>query len=523
MILASIEEEAGAQRQTAPDLSERPVVLSAVDITRSFFGNVVLQDVSLAMRAGSIHALLGENGAGKSTLINILSGGLRPDSGAIIADGESHDRLNPTLALRLGIAVVHQELSLAPHLSVAENIGLGQFPRRAGFIDYARLAREASAILTDLEADFPLAAPAHTLPLGAQQLVEIAKALYRKPRVLILDEPTSSLSAVEVARLKRVMLRLRDQGIALLFISHRLDEVLELCDWVTVLKDGRRTADRSLTGVTPGELVRLMVGRDPGDLFPPFDLGAKGPAVLRVKGLNSARLRGVDLDLHRGEILGLGGLVGQGQEQLLLALFGAHPHRAEIIEVAGVATRLSDVRTATRLGIAYVPSDRKAEGLHLSQSLHFNLVLPTIRALARSGLRRFSGEKARVRALLDQFSVRGGGPHDRAIQLSGGNQQKIAIAKWLPLQPSVLLLNDPTRGVDVETKRELYLLLRQLTREGASVILASSDTPELVELCDRVIVLSEGRVRASLERDEISEEAIVHAAVGAGRTQGAAA
>jgi ribose transport system ATP-binding protein len=495
------------------------IVVSAVGVTRSFFGNVVLKDVSLDLRAGSIHALLGENGAGKSTLINVLSGGLRPDSGSIVVLGETH----AAVCHHFGIAVVHQELSLAPHLSVAENIGLGQYPLRGGFIDYARLAREAADILADLEADFPLATPVGELPLGSQQLVEIAKALYSKPRVLILDEPTSSLSAVEVMRLKRVMKRLRSQGIALLFISHRLDEVLELCDWVTVLKDGRRTADRSLAGVTAEELVRLMVGRDPGDLFPPFTSAPSAEPMLRVQGLSSQRLHDVGFTLRCGEILGLGGLVGQGQEQLLLALFGAHPHRAETIEVDGRATRLSSVAAATRLGIAYVPSDRKVEGLHLTQSLHFNLILPTIRAVARHGVRRFAAERERVGALMEQFTVRGGKPTDRAIQLSGGNQQKIAIAKWLPLNPRVLLLNDPTRGVDVETKRELYLLLRSLAAQGASVILASSDTPELVELCNRVMVLADGRVRALLDREEISEEAIVRAAVGAEVTGRAAA
>jgi ribose transport system ATP-binding protein len=278
-----------------------------------------------------------------------------------------------------------------------------------------------------------------------------------------------------------------------------------------------------MAGVTAEQLVRLMVGRDPGDLFPPFGSAPSDELVLRVKGLNSQRLREIDMTLRRGEILGLGGLVGQGQEQLLLALFGAHPHRAEAIEVGGRAATLSSVRAATRLGLAYVPSDRKVEGLHLTQSLHFNLILPTIWAVALRGFRRFAAERTRVAALMEQFGVRGGRPDDPAIQLSGGNQQKLAIAKWLPLNPRVLLLNDPTRGVDVETKRELYLLLRRLAEQGASVILASSDTPELVELCDRVMVLADGRVRALLDRGEISEQAIVRAAVGAEAMQEAAA
>jgi ribose transport system ATP-binding protein len=490
-------------------------ILSATGITHAFFGNRVLTDVAIEVHGGSIHALLGENGAGKSTLIGILSGGLKPDAGTIVVGGETHTRLTPAHAQRFGIAVVHQELSLAPHLSVAENVALGRVPRRAGLIDYAAIAREVSAIFADLDLDVPLATPAETLPLGTRQLVEIAKALYRKPRLLILDEPTSSLTAVEVTRLKRVMMRLRDQGIGLLFISHRLDEVLELCDRATVLKDGRVMTSQSLAGVDGDALVRLMVGRDPGDLFPRFASTA-GEPLLEVQGLQSRRLTDIGFTLRRGEVLGLGGLIGQGQEDLLLSLFGAEAHRAARLALDGRPVAVPNVRAAARLGIAYVPSDRKVEGLHLPQSLHFNLVLPTIRMIARHGLRRPAIEKSRVAALLQRFAVRGGSAADRAIQLSGGNQQKIAIAKWLPLNPRVLLLNDPTRGVDVETKRELYLMLRQLAAAGTSIILASSDTPELVELCDRVLVLADGRVRVALERGQLSEEAIVSAALGAG-------
>jgi ribose transport system ATP-binding protein len=505
-------EEAEAPAAAAREMT-RPV-LSAIGIHRSFSGNPVLQDVSIAIHEGSIHALLGENGAGKSTLINILSGGLKPDAGEITVGGESHASLTPLLAQRFGIAVVHQELSLAPHLSVAENVAFGRLPRRRGLIDYPRLATEVRALFAHLELDLPLATPVESLPLGTRQLVEIAKAIYRKPKLLILDEPTSSLAAVEVARLKRVMLRLRAQGIALLFISHRLEEVLELCDYVTVLKDGRRTASRPLAGADAAELVRLMVGRDPGDLFPPFESRAAGP-LLVVRALHSRRLKDVDLTLRRGEILGVGGLVGHGQENLLLSLVGAEAHRSDRMELDGQPVRISGVAAAARLGIAYVPSDRKIEGLHLPQSLHFNLILPTIRHLSRHGLRVPARERATVADLLKRFAVRGGRAEDRVIQLSGGNQQKIAIGKWMPLEPRILLLNDPTRGVDVETKREIYLMLRRLAAAGTSTILVSSDTPELVELCDRVMVLAEGRVRVVLDHAAASEEAIVAAAIGA--------
>jgi len=274
------------------------------------------------------------------------------------------------------------------------------------------------------------------------------------------------------------------------------------------------TASRSLADATSEQLVRLMVGREPGDLFPAWT-ATGGKTVLQARGLQTRRLKTIDLTLRAGEILGLGGLIGQGQENLLLALFGAEAHRGGSIEVDGRPVRINSVIAATRLGIAYVPSDRKGEGLHLPQSLHFNLILPTIRALAWRGLRTAAAEVSMVARSLEQFAVRGGRPQDRVIQLSGGNQQKIAMAKWLPLKPRVLLLNDPTRGIDVQTKRELYLLLRRLAAEGAAIVLASSDTPELVKLCDRVAVLVDGRIRTVIEKDALSEEAIVGAAVGA--------
>jgi ribose transport system ATP-binding protein len=489
-------------------------VLSADRLTKSFFGNVVLRSVSIDIEAGSVHALLGENGAGKSTLINLLSGNLIPDSGSIRVGGVSYDALNPDLAHALGIAVVHQELSLAPHLSAAENVGLGNLPRRAGLIDYRRLDSDVTEVFAKLELDVPLTTPVHRLPLGTQQLLEIAKALYRRPRVLVLDEPTSFLTAVEVARFKRIIRQLRDQGIALVFISHRLNEVLDICDTVTVLKDGQVTASRRLDKVEAAELVRLMVGRDPGDLFPPWRPSSDDRNLLEVEDLQSRRLTGVNLTLKRGEILGVGGLLGQGQEDLLLALAGSERHRARRIAVCGAETRLRNVMAANSLGIAYVPSDRKGQGLHLPQSLNFNLTLPGARRLARFGVRRRSLEQRVAGDLIERFSIRGVQPSGRVLHLSGGNQQKIAMAKWMPLEPRILLLNDPTRGVDVETKREVYLFLRHRAAQGTGVILLSSDTLELVNLCDRVMVMSDGRVRNVVPRERLSEHIIVSSSLG---------
>jgi ribose transport system ATP-binding protein len=483
-------------------------------VTKRFFGNAVLKDVSIDILAGRIHALLGENGAGKSTLINLLSGTLRPDGGTVEIDGQAATSLTPREARRRGIAVVQQELSLAPHLSVAENVALGALPTRRGAIDYGTLAREVREICTRLGLDVPLDKPVETLPLGKRQMVEIAKALFRRPRVLILDEPTSSLTAHEVATLFALLKGLKQQGLAILYISHRLNEILELCDYVTVLKDGTRTADQPLEGSDPLALVRLMVGRQVGDLFPAWQPAAEGAPALAVRNLRCAGVYGVDLTVRHGELFGIGGLLGQGQEETLLALYGAIPAQADELAIDGKAVPLGTVIDANRRGIAYVPADRKREGLLLPQSIGFNLTLPALRRLSRNGVRRLRDEAETVARLMADFVVRGATREAPVQRLSGGNQQKIAIARWLPLSPTIFLLNDPTRGVDIETKREIYVRLRAMAAEGAAVMLLSSDTLELVHVCDRVAVFSRGRVAALIEREALSEEAIVAASVG---------
>lgn len=489
-------------------------IIKANGLSKSFFGNPVLQNVSIALEPGRIHALLGENGAGKSTLINLLSGALAPDGGEIEIDGRSHRRLTPPEARRAGIAVVQQELSLTSDLSIAENIGLGAYPRRFGLIDYKTLARNARRVcdLVGLEED--LATPVGDLPLGRRQMAEIAKALFRKPRILVLDEPTSSLSAHEAQTLTRLLQRLRQEGTAILYISHRLNEVMRLCEHVTVLKDGKVTADRSLQGVDAAGLVRLMVGRDPGDLFPHWTPSPERQTIVEVAGFSSGLLRNIDLDIKRGEILGLGGLVGQGQEDLLLGLYGALPasaRRAVFNDAAGLP---SSVSRANALGLAYVPADRKREGLHLIHSIAWNMMLPGFGKTRGLSRRDPAAERKLATELADRLSIKG--DLTRQVQaLSGGNQQKVALAKWMPADPPILLLNDPTRGVDVETKREIYVLLRRFAAQGKAIVLSSSDTPELVHLCDRVAVMREGGIATLLEREQISEEAIVAAAMGA--------
>jgi ribose transport system ATP-binding protein len=492
-------------------------ILEARSVSKAFFGSPVLHEVSIELVAGRIHALLGENGAGKSTLINLLSGTLRPDSGQILVDGRAIASLTPQEAHQLGIAVVQQELSLAPHLSIAENIGLGAYPCRGGVVDYGRLAAAVAEICRELELLESPDTLVGRLPLGRRQIVEIAKALSIKPRVLILDEPTSSLSGPDVAILMKLIRRLRDRGVAILYISHRLNEILDFCDYVTVLKDGSVTADRPLAGLDPDGLIRLMVGRDPRNLFPPYVSRASSDLVLETKGFRAGGAVGVDFELHRGEIFGIGGLVGHGQEDFMMGLYGAIRAEAEQFRVFanGAAVRsvpFAKVADANAVGIAYVPADRRKEGLLLPHSIDFNLLLPLF--ASHSVERRKGAQEDAITARLAQRLNIRGNRRRPAQALSGGNQQKVALSKWLALEPSVLLLNDPTRGVDVETKREIYLAVRAMAAEGKAVVLLSSDTPELVHLCDRVMVFHKGGVAATLPHVEASEEAIVAAAMG---------
>jgi ribose transport system ATP-binding protein len=495
-------------------------VLGAHGVSKAFFGNPVLRDVSIDLVGGRIHALLGENGAGKSTLINLLSGTLTPDSGEIRIDRQPIAALTPREAHKHGVAVVQQELSLAPHLSIAENIGLGFYDRRGGLIDYGRLAASVEEIGGKLGLIESPDTPVNQLPLGRRQIVEIAKALFIKPRVLIFDEPTSSLAAPDVAMLMRLIRGLRDEGVAILYISHRLNEILDFCDYVTVLKDGAVTADRRLAGLDPEGLVRLMVGRDPQNLFPPYISHVADDLVLQTRKFRTAAAHDIDFELHRGEILGIGGLVGHGQEDFMMGLYGAVPANADQFRVFkhGAEVRsapFTKVADANAVGVAYVPADRRKEGLLLPHSIDFNLLLPLFarRSFER---RRWTEESAIAERMARRLNIRG----DRrrpAQALSGGNQQKVAVSKWLPLEPSVLLLNDPTRGVDVETKREIYIALQEMAAEGKAVVLLSSDTPELVHLCDRVMVFQNGRIAAMLPHGEATEEAIVAAAMGVRR------
>jgi ribose transport system ATP-binding protein len=498
------------------DQTGRRPMLATVGLTKAFAGNAVLKDVEFELIAGEIHGLVGENGAGKSTLINLVTGVLQPDAGTITLDGDAVDQLTPQAAEEQGIATVHQELSLCPHLTVAENVYLGRLPTSYGRIDYPKIISGSTEAFASLGVVIDPKAIAGELSLADQQLVEIAKAIVARPRLLILDEATSALDSGQVELLFAALRHMRDEGTAIVFVSHRLEEIFAIADRITVLKNGEYVDTVPAASTTTDDLVQLMVGRQMQEVFPPKPPTTEvltAPVVLSVRNLSSGkRFHDVSFDLHRGEILGLGGLQGQGQRELLAALFGIHPVQGEIL-LGDQTIAVHGPRSAIRRRIAHVPEDRKTDGLIIQLSAGENLSLPSLDRLDRFGLLDREQERRLVGGLIDKLRIRLRSPRQTLIRLSGGNQQKVAIAKWLPLAPEIYLLAEPTRGIDVGTKQEIYRLMRELTAAGASILLISSDTIELLGLCDRVLVMYERQPVAMLAGDEVTEENVVHASV----------
>jgi ABC-type sugar transport system ATPase subunit len=507
-------------------------LLAARGASRAFGGVPALSDVTLELFAGETHALLGENGAGKSTLLKILCGALRPDAGTLELDGAPVVFPSPQAALRRGVVAIHQEFSLFPNLSVAENVTLGHAPRTAaGLISWSSMEARARAVLDRLGLAIDPRRQVAELSVAEQQLVEIARALSLESRVLIMDEPTAALSPREVARLGDLVAGLKARGLAVVFVSHRLDEVKALCDRYTVLRDGVRVGTGPLAEVGVEGLVQLMIGRP---LFDAADASSRAPGevVLEVRGLSTVRgrgargtpLQGVSLEARAGEILGLAGLVGAGRTELVRAVFGAdRPTRGEV-RVGGVRLRPGAPRDAIRAGVGLVPEDRKQQALFLSLAVSENLVMAGLRRLrGRLGLldrAREAAEVARSRTALD---IRMAGPGQPVRALSGGNQQKVVLARWLALSPRVLLVDEPTRGIDVAAKAEVHHLLFALARRGVAVVVVSSELSELSGLADRVIALRDGRVTGELARGEVSEARLLQLIAGfAGAPQPAA-
>jgi len=512
----------------APPRSAMPL-FAMRGVSKRYGGVRALEDADLAIEAGRIHAVLGENGAGKSTLIKVMAGVVAPDEGRMLLDGVPVAFASPSEAQAAGIACIFQELSLIPDLSVADNIGLSDPPRRFGLIDRRAQRRVAEEALARAGADnIHPSALVKDLSLSRRQMVEIAKALARKPRILILDEATSALTAADVTKIYGVLKRLRSDGLALVYISHRMHEIAELADDCTVFRNGRSVASYAAGTKTDSEIVELMIGREVSAAFPPRTARATspGPALLEARGLSWAgRLNDISFRLGAGEVVGLGGLDGQGQRELLLALFGVLRGVGGQVSVDGKPVTIGSPSVAKRrgIGMALIPEDRKSEGLMLPMSVRDNLSFAALGALSRFGVIDTAAERDAVDRIVRLLAVRSDGPYVPAGSLSGGNQQKLVIGKWLMVAPRILLLNDPTRGIDVGTKQEIYELLRELARGGAGILFYSTDVDELCGCCDRVLVMVEGAILRELVGAQITEHALVSSALNLRAEPGGAA
>jgi D-xylose transport system ATP-binding protein len=499
------------------------MILAARQLTKKFPGVIALKDVSFDLRAGEIHALCGENGAGKSTLIKLLSG-IHPHSsyeGAFEVDGRKARFSSIADAARAGIAVIYQELALVDEMTVAENIFLGCEPRRrGGLIDWPRMFREAQALLDRFKVGLDARARVADLGVGQKQLVEIVKALAKNSRILILDEPTAALAEHEVLILLDILRDLRARGIACIYISHKLDEVFALADRITVLRDGATVSTCAATETSKSRVIREMVGREIGDLFP-RRVSAPGEVVLRTEGLTvqdeleQTRLHNIGFELRAGEVLGIGGLMGAGRTELLMHLFGAWGRRlAGTVELDG--RRIDGLSPAQilRAGLALVSEDRRRYGLVIDQEIGFNLSLSSLDQFRRWGLLQHAHERLRNQEYFDSLKVRATGLEAVVGRLSGGNQQKIVLGKALMTSPRVVMLDEPTRGIDVGAKLEIYELVNRLTAEGKAVLLVSSELPELIGMSDRILMLHEGRIGGEFRREEATQERLMEAAMG---------
>jgi ribose transport system ATP-binding protein len=492
-------------------------------ISKRYGGVRALQEAGLTVEAGRIHAVLGENGAGKSTLIKIMSGVVAPDEGEMLLDGRPVTFASPAAAQAVGVVCIFQELSLIPDLSVADNIGISSPPRRFGLIDRRAQRRRAEEALARAGAqDIHPHALVKDLSLSRRQMVEIAKALARKPRILILDEATSALTAADVTKIYAVLKRLRSDGLALIYISHRMHEISELADECTVFCNGRSVASYVAGTKSDQEVVELMIGREYSHAFPPKPERLAPPDAvprLELRQLSwGERLNGVSFRLHAGEVIGLGGLDGQGQRELLLGLFGVLRGTTGELLIDGRPVRIGAPSVAKRpeVGMALIPEDRKTEGLMLPMSVGENLSFAALPQLSRGGVVDRTAEREAIDRIMRLLAVRSDGTVPAAGSLSGGNQQKLVIGKWLLTAPRIILLNDPTRGIDVGTKQEIYLLLRRLADEGAAILFYSTDYDELIGCCDRVLVMYDGAIKRELVGAEITERALISSALNLG-------
>ncbi len=489
-------------------------ILELLHISKVYPGVTALKDVSLSFQPGEVHAIVGENGAGKSTFIKCITGAIAPTAGQILFDGTPLENNSPIKSLALGIAAIYQEFQLIPYLSVAENIYFGRQPKRFGFVDFAAMQKGAAATLKNLGVAIDPKCLVRDLTVGFQQMVEIAKAVSRQVRVLIMDEPSAPLTTNELDYLFAIVRRLKAEGVSIVYISHRMEEIFSLCDVVTVFRDGEKIETLPVAQTTREQLIALMVNRKLEDAFPERQT-VPGQEVLRVQNLTAPKVKGVSFSLRQGEILGFAGLVGAGRTELVSAIVGLAPKRSGSIVLRGREIQNRNTREAFAHGIALIPEDRKRYGALLKLSVRENISYSNLRkASNRLRFIRRNAEKATAREYCGLLSIKTPTIEQKVLYLSGGNQQKVVLARCLYTNSDILIFDEPTRGIDVGAKQEIYQLLNRLTAEGKSILLISSEMPELLGLSDRILVIHEGKVAGELSREQATQERILTLASG---------
>ncbi len=485
-------------------------LVSLSHISKSFVGVRVLEDVSFDVRPGEVHALLGENGAGKSTLIKIMAGVHAPDSGEIHVDGAAARFANPGQAVKAGIAIVYQELLLFPELTVAENIFINHAPRLSwGGLDWSAMRARARQLLDELDSHhLDVDAKVATLSVANRQRVEIAKALSQNARVVVMDEPTASLAEADVKQLMAIVHGLRARGVGIVYVTHKLPEVFALADRVTVLRDGKHVATKPITEVNERNLVSMMVGRSIDQLFPKAE-AKLGDPLLELRHVSCGRMvRDISFTLRSGEILGVAGLVGSGRTELALTIFGLTPAESGEILIAGKPVKIASPRAARNLGVGYVPEDRGLQGLIRPQTIAENIALTVLDKLARWFIVDQRKEGNLARDFISKLGIRAQGPNQAARQLSGGNQQKVVLAKWLAAEPRILIMDEPTRGIDVGAKSEIHALMSRLAQNGLAILMISSELPEVLGMSDRILVMNGGRIVGEIDRADATSETV---------------
>lgn len=483
-------------------------ILSMRDISKSFPGVKALDRVSLNVYAGEVMALMGENGAGKSTLMKILSGVYKLDEGSILFEGKEVVFDTPKAAQAGGIAIIHQELNMIPHMRIYENIFLGREIRRGGVLDKKEMIRQAGILMQDMAVDIDVTKKVADLSIAQQQMVEIAKAVSLSAKVIVMDEPTDTLPDADVDNLFRIIRKLRDEGKGIVYISHRLNELFAICDKVTVLRDGTWIGERNVADITEDDLIQMMVGRTLDEQYP-HEYTVEDSTVLTVRNVSNHYVHDISFELKKGEILGIAGLVGAGRTELAKTLFGAYPAQNGEILLNGKPYRARTPREALDQGICYVSEDRKKDGLILMLDVRNNITISSLKKIRNGIVINKSKENQRCEEYRKSMNIKTPSISQKVRNLSGGNQQKVALSKGIMTEPEVLIMDEPTRGVDVGAKKEIYGLLNDLKRTGKSIIMISSDMPEILGMSDRILVMHEGRIKGELSREEATQEKIM--------------